>query len=270
MYRAVKVMVAVCGAALAAGCGDSSRISSELQNDLALASAGGDLELASRPADELRVMGAAERTTPPSRAIANSARAPRPRRSPTPRITADVQEETELVEEPEVAEQEEPMPAPAPIEEAPVEIAATARPRAIEPVSSGGSGNGSRGTDWGTIIGIAGTVVLRGGEVGEDRCIPPSSRGRTISINDRFPIPRGRGTGRVAMGGGRTGGRVMGGGRMGGGGTIRTAPARPRDISTRPMASPPSSIRPMPSGGTGGITSPIAQDSRGTTSAEVQ
>ena len=258
MYRAVKFMVA-CGAVLVAGCGDSSRISSELQNDLALASAGGDLELASRSVDQTQVVGAAERTTPPSKAIANSARAPRPRRSPTPQITADVQEETEFVEEPEVAAQEEPMPAPAPVEEAPVEIAASTRPRAIEPVSSGGSGNGSRGTDWGTIIGIAGTVVLRGGEVGEDRCIPPSAgRGRTISINDRFPVPRGRTTGRVAMGG-RTGGQI-----------IRTAPARPRDISNRPMSSPPQSIRPMPSGGSGGSASPIAREGRATGSAEVQ
>lgn len=259
MYRVVKVMVA-CGAVLVAGCGDSARISSELQNDLALASGGGDLELASRPVNEMRVTGAVERTTPPSRAIANSARAPRPRRAPTPQITADVQEETEYVEEPEVAAQEEPMPAPAPIEEAPVEIAASTRPRAIEPVSSGGSGSGRRGTDWGTIIGIAGTVVLRGGDVGVDRCIPPGAgRGRTISINDRFPGPRGRGAGRIGMGGGRAGGPM-----------IHTAPERPRDISSRPMSSPPSSIRPMPSGPTGGSASPIAQESRGTAGPEVQ
>lgn len=251
MYRALKVLVA-CGAVLAAGCGDSSRISSELQNDLALASVGADLELASRTTDETRVVGAVERTTPPSRAIASSARAPRPRRSPTPQVTADIQEETEFVEEPEVAAQEEPTPSPTPVEEAPVEIAASTRPRAIEPVSSGGSGTGSRGTDWGTVIGI-GTVVLRGGEVGEDHCIPPGARrGRTSTISHRFPVPRGRGTGRVAMGGGRTGGQI-----------IRTAPARPRDIGTRPVSSPSgSTMRPMPSGGSGGSTATHASQSR--------
>ena len=260
MFRTLRVLVS-CGALLATGCGESSRISSELQNDLALAS-GGDLELASRSTEATSVIGAVERTTPPSRSIASSARAPRPRRSPTPRIVADVQEETEIVEEPEVAVEEVPMPAPTPVEEAPVEIAASTRPRAIEPVSSGGSGSGSRGTDWGTIIGIAGAVVLRGGDVGIDRCIPPSEgRGRTVSINDRFPVPRGRGTGRVATGGGR----------MGGGQIIRTAPARPRDIGSRPVSTPSSStIRPMPSGGSAGSTSSNAREGRATANGDFQ
>ena len=257
MYRTLKVLVS-CGALLAAGCGESSRISSELQNDLALAS-GGDLELASRSTEATSVVGAVERTTPPSRSIASSARAPRPRRSPTPRITADVQEEIEFVEEPEVAAQEEPMPAPAPVQEAPVEVAAST---GNGTVSSGGSGTGSRGTDWGTLIGIAGTVVLRGGDVGIDRCIPPrESRGRTASINDRFPVPRGGGSGRVATGTGR----------MGGGQVIRTAPPRPRDISSRPGSSPSSStIRPMPSGGSAGSTSTTASEGRATASADHQ
>lgn len=229
MYRALKVLIS-CGAVLAAGCGDSPQISAELQNDLALASAGADLELASRPTDETRVVGAVERTTPPARAVARSTRAPRPRRSPTPKVVADVQPESEIVEEPEVAAVEEPMPAPAPVEEAPVVIAASTRPRAIEP-APGGAGPGTRGTDWGTIIGIAGTVVIRGGGVGEDRCIPPGAgRGRTpVSINDRFP-PRGQGTGRVMIGG-RTGGRQV----------VHRAPARPRDVSQRTPSSTTSS-----------------------------
>ncbi|CAN5592648.1 hypothetical protein BH23GEM1_BH23GEM1_05250 [soil metagenome] len=248
MHRALKVLVS-CGAVLAAGCGDSSRISAELQNDLALASAGADLELASRPTSETRVVGAVERTTPPARAVANSARAPRPRRSATPQVRANVQQQTEIVREPEVASAEEPMPAPAPLEQVPVEVAASTRPRAIE-ASSGGVGPGPRGTDWGTIIGIAGTVVLRGGGVGEDRCIPPGAgRGRTpSSINDRYP-PRGRGTGRVATGGnmgGNTGG-MMGGSRTSGQKVARSAPERPRDVATRPVSSP-SPRRAMPSG----------------------
>ena len=259
MYRALKVLVS-CGALLVAGCGESSRISSELQNDLALASAGSDLELASRPIEATSVVGTVERTTPPSRSIASSARAPRPRRSPTPRIVADVQEETEIVQEPEIAAEEVPLPAPAPVEEAPVEIAASTRPRAIEPVSSGGSGTGSRGTDWGTIIGIAGTVILRGGDVGVDRCIPPSEgRGRTVSINDRFPVPRDRGTGRMGTSG-----------RMGGGQIIRTAPARPRDIGNRPASSPSSITRPMPSGGGAGGTPSNAGDGRPIAQGELQ
>lgn len=256
MYRTLKVLVA-CGALLVAGCGDGARISAELQNDLALASAGADLQLASRPTDETRIIGAIERTTPPSRAVARSARAPRPRRSPTPQVVADVQPETEIVEEPEVAAVEEPMPAPAPVEEMPVEIAASTRPRAIEP-SSGGAGPSTRGTDWGTLIGIAGAVIIRGGDVGEDRCIPPSAgRGRTpISINERFPQPRGRGTGRIAMGGGRTSGRPM----------IRTAPARPRDIGSRqPMQS--GSVRAMPSGSSG---SSNAREGRATANGDFQ
>lgn len=239
MYRALKVLVS-CGVVLVAGCGDGSRITADLQNDLALASAGADLELASRPTGETQVVAAVERTTPPSRALTNSARAPRPRRSPRPQVAAEIQQESQIVEEPEVAAVQEPMPAPAPVEEAPVQIAASTRPRAIEP-SSGGAGPSDRGTDWGRIIGIAGTVVIRGGDVGEDRCIPPGAgRGRyPIAINERFPQqPRGRGTGRVAMGTGRTSRPVM-----------RSAPPPPRDVShSRPIKTP-SSIRPMPSGG---------------------
>lgn len=259
MYRVLKVLVS-CGAILVAGCGDSNRISADLQNDLALAKSGSDLELASRATDQTAVVGAAERTTPPARAVAPSARAPRPRRSPVPQVVSDVQQEDEIVEEPELASAEEPQPAPAPIEEVPVEIAASSRPRAIEP-ASGGAGPSDRGTDWGTIIGIAGTVVLRGGGVGEDRCIPPGAdRGRTpISINDRYPQTRGRGTGRVVMGGRTTSRPVM-----------RSAPARPRDIgSSRPVNSPPSSIRPMPSGGGSG-TIARAQEARAGTRGDVQ
>lgn len=262
MHRALKVLVS-CGVVLVAGCGDSSRISAELQNDLALASAGADLELASRATDPTRIIGAVERTTPPSRAAAKSARAPRPRRSPTPRVISDVMQENEIVQEPEVAAVEEPMPAPAPAEEAPVEIAASTRPRAIEP-SSGGAGPSTRGTDWGTLIGIAGAVIIRGGDVGEDRCIPPSAgRGRTpVSINERFPQPRGRGTGRVTMSG-RTGGRTTG--RE----IIRTAPALPRDIgSSRPMQTS-SSVRAMPgSGGSG--TASNAREGKATANGDVQ
>lgn len=263
MYRASKVLV-LCGSVLAAGCGDSSRIPSELQNDLALASVSSDLELASRATDQTRIVGAVERTTPPARAVTRSARAPRPRRSPTPQIVADVQPEDEIVEEPEVAAAEVPEPSPAPVEEAPVEIAASTRPRAAEPVY-GGSGPNNRGTDWGTIIGIAGAVVIRGGDVGEDRCIPPSSRrGRTpISINERFPRTRTRGTGRIATGGSS--------GRMGGGSSrpvIRSAPTRPRDVGARtPMQN--QSTRPMPSGGTTGSPS-SAQEGRTTASRDFQ
>lgn len=259
MYRALKVLVS-CGAVLVAGCGDSSRISAELQNDLALASVGADLELASRPMDETRIVGAVERTTPPARAVARSTRAPRPRRSPTPQVAADVQPESEIVEEPEVAAVEEPMPDPTPVEEAPVEVAASTRPRAIEP-ASGGAGPRTRGTDWGTIIGIAGAVVIRGGAVGEDRCIPPGAgRGRTpIAINERFP-QRGRGTGRIVMGGGRTGGRPM----------IPSAPARPRQQSnSRTIAG--SSSGSMVSGDAGrSATAGSTREGRGTTKGNMQ
>ena len=245
MYRASKVL-ALCGAMLASGCGDSSRIPSDLQNDLALASVSSDLELASRATDQTRIVGAVERTTPPARAVTRSSRAPRPRRSPTSQIVADVQPEDEVVEEPEVAAAEVPEPSPAPVEEAPVEIAAA------EPVY-GGSGPSNRGTDWGTIIGIGGAVVIRGGDVGEDRCIPPSTRrGRTPTANsERFPRTRTRGTGRIAMGGGS--------GRMGGTSSrpvIRSAPPRPRDIEGRaPMQA--LSTRPMQRGGTSGSPSSV-------------
>lgn len=256
MYRALKVIVS-CGALLVAGCGDGSRISAELQNDLALAAADADLQLALRSTDQTAVVGAVERTTPPAKVVARSTRTPRPRRSPTPRVVAAVQPENEIVEEPEVAAADEPMPDPEPVEEAPVEVAATARPRAIEPVY-GGSGTGSRGTDWGTIIGIAGTVVLRGGDVGEDRCIPPGAgRGRTpIAINER--IPRGtRGRGRVTMGD-RSG--RMGGTRP----VIRTAPARPRDVANRTPSSPSTRSRPQVAGGG------IRGGGGGTTAVEIQ
>lgn len=256
MNRALKVLIS-CGALLLAGCGDSSRMSAELQNDLALASAGADLELASRPTSEALVVGAVERTNPPARAVTNSARAPRPRRSPTPQVRTGVRPETEVVREPELASD------PAPVEEIPVEIAATTRPPAIES-SSGEVGRGPLGTDGVSIIFTGGTVVIRGGGVGEDRCIPPGTgRGRTpAAINDRYP-PRGRGTGRVATGGGNMGGNTGGtmGGRTGGQKIARRVPERPRDIGNRPTASPPRGS--IPNGARGGniergTTSPVS------------
>lgn len=212
MYRALRVIVS-CGAVLVAGCGDSSRITAELQNDLVLASADADLQLASRATDQTRIVGAIERTTPPARAAAKSNRAPRPRRTPAPQIVADVQPEAEIVDEPEVATVEEPTPSPEPIVEAPVEIAASSRPRAAEPVRGGG-GTRTRGTDWGTIIGIAGAVVLGGGDENHPACIPVRigvGGGRAsppISINERIPT-RGRGTGRVTTSGRMGGGRPV-------------------------------------------------------------
>lgn len=234
MHRVLKVLTS-CGVMLAAGCGDSSRVSSELQNDLALASVAADLELASQATGGTRVVGAVERTNPPSRALSSSARAPRPRRSPRPQVAAEVQEEVEIVYEPEVAAVEQPMPEPAPVDEAPIVVAASTRPRAIEP-ASGGAGPSNRGTDWGTIIGIAGTVVLRGGGVGEDRCIPPTvGRGGTsISINERIPTRRRSSPPMIgSTGGGRTSGTK-----------VRTAPPIPRDAgSIRPIQT--RSARPM-------------------------
>lgn len=221
MYRGLKVLAAF-GVLLAAGCGDSSRRSANLEDDLALAMAASDLQLASQPAGGTRVVGAVERTNPPSRAVASSARAPRPRRSPRPQITAEAQEQADIVEEPEVAAVEQPMPEPAPEEEAPAVIAASTRPRAIEP-SSGGAGPSDRGTDWGTIIGIAGAVVLRGGGVGQDRCIPPTviRGGTSISINERIPRRRSGGHPMIGSTRGRTSGA-----------TARTAPPRPRDTGS--------------------------------------
>lgn len=249
MYRALKVL-ASCGVLLAAGCGDSSQMSTDLQNDLALASVSADLELASRATDETRVVGTVERTNPPSRAISSSARAPRPRRSPRPQVAAAVQEQAEIVEEPEVAAVEQPMPEPVPEEEVPVVIAASTRPRAIEP-ASGGAGPSDRGTDWGTIIGIAGAVVVRGGGVGEDRCIPPTvvRGGTSISINERYPTRRSSGRPMIgSQSSGRTSGRPMIGSGSGSSGRAKAAPSRPRDTgSLRPMQT--ASMRRMSGGG---------------------
>lgn len=232
MYRGLKVL-ASCGVLLAAGC-DSSRVSANLEDDLALAMAAADLQLASQPAGGTRVVGAVERTNPPSRAVASATRAPRPRRSPRAQITAEAQEQSEIVEEPEVAAVEQPAPEPVPEEEAPAVIAASTRPRAMEP-SSGGAGPSDRGADWGTIIGIAGAVVLRGGGVGEDRCIPPTvTRGGTsISINERIPQRRSGGRPMIGSTSGRTSGAKT-----------RTAPSRPRDTgSIRPVQT--ASAQPM-------------------------
>lgn len=264
MQRFVRVLIP-CAALVAAACGDSARIPADLQDDLALAAASADLELASRPTDQTSVVGAAERTTPPARMISRSARAPRPRRSPTPQVRADVQPETEVVQEPEVAAAPQPMPAP--VEEAPVEIIAASRPRAVEPAPSGGAGPDTRGGDWGTIIGIGGPVVIRGGGVGEDRCIPPTvGRGGTsISINERYPrrggsggvVMGGRTGGRVGMGSSRVGtsGRTSGGGSVMGGRTggrqvVHSAPARPRHTGSI-GSSPSARSRPMGNVGAG-------------------
>lgn len=241
MYSTLK-LVAVGAAVLVAACGRGGEMSEDLKKDLAMVTAGGDLELASRSTDQATVVGMAERTSPPRQAVAPSQRAKRPRRAPEPpQVLVENQEEMAPEPEPEQVAQNQPDPEPSPVEEAPAEEVISVRPQPIEASNPAGGriGTGNRGIDLGTIIGIFGAAVIRGGAVGEDRCIPPTTRRNPMAINERFPI-QGTYPGRVT---GRTRPVATGGRQI----IQQSAPGRPRDVSIRTEAP-----RPQPSGSPSG------------------
>ncbi len=214
--------VAACGGDAPAAATGS--LSDDLARDLALASAA-SVEL-TRPALGNAVVSAEELTPQTVAAPAAPARrqvraAPAPTPEPV-RIVAAVESDAVVAEpEPvEIADAEgfEPEPTDAPV--------IAPRPRAPDVVrTSGPVYGGARGSDIGTIIGIAG-VVIRGGMGGIDDClVHDARRSRGAMVNTRVPVPvivqtnTPSGSGDRAAAGMR--GRHMGSGGMARGGWQR-------------------------------------------------
>ncbi|HEX6060264.1 MAG TPA: hypothetical protein VFZ11_14740 [Gemmatimonadaceae bacterium] len=167
--------------ALLAACGADDAapsVSDDLRADLRLASSG-SMELASAVRGDSMVVSAIERT--PARAASPAAT---PRRSATPRVRVPRPV-------PEATPEPAPDPAPAAATEepeviaeapAPSDLPAATRPVPVSFPSGGGEGaEGARGGDgpgMGEVVGTVIGVVIRGGGVGDDHCIPRTRRGR--------------------------------------------------------------------------------------------
>ena len=162
---------------VACGADDAApRVSDDLRADLRLASSG-SMELASAVGRDSMVVSAIERS--PARVASPAAT---PRGSATPRVR---------VPRPEPAPEPAPTPAPAAAPEepeviaeapAPTDLPAATRPVPVSFPAGGGVGaEGARGGDgpgMGEVVGTVIGVVIRGGGVGDDHCIPRGRRGR--------------------------------------------------------------------------------------------
>ena len=194
-------------------------LSEDLKRDLAAASAAGDLATAPRAYERARFVSEVELArakAPAPRPVASKRRTP-PVRRPEP-VSKPAEE---VVEEPTVASNEAPAPEPAPVavatETAPEPIVIVQQPTtenapAPIPVSTGRGDDGRSigeggigerrpgGGIAGTLGGIIGAVVIRGGHGGIDKCDPRTDgrrgRGGIISRRPDFglPSPVGRGT----------------------------------------------------------------------------
>jgi hypothetical protein len=212
--RKTYLLFASAGVVLLAACGSQSKsaINDDLRKDLELASSDDAMSLGNGAVTSAQqIVSSIERTSPPARSVATSARVVRHKAAPKspPRVV-----QTE---------------APAQTTESEIQTVATA-PVAIEPdapisprpqpiavsypsgESSVGSEGNSRGSATGAVLGTILGAVVRGGVVGDiDHCDERTGRSRgrgsVISVNNRMPFPTGRsGLGRVAIG--RSGGNV--------------------------------------------------------------
>ena len=194
-------------------------LSEDLKRDLAVASAAGDLATAPRAYERTRFVSDVEMArakAPAPKVVASKRRTP-PVRRPEP-VSKPAEE---VVEEPTVASNEAPAPEPSPVavatETAPEPIVIVQQPttetaplpipvstgRGEDGRSVGEGGIGERrpgGGIAGTLGGIIGAVVIRGGHGGVDKCDPRTDgrrgRGGIIARRPDFgmPSPVGRPT----------------------------------------------------------------------------
>ena len=198
---------------------EATGLSDDLKRDLAVASAAGELATAPRAYERTRFVSDVEmaRATAPAPRPVASKRRTAPVRRPEP-VTTPAEE---VVEEPTVASDEAPAPEPTPVavatETAPEPIVIVQQPTtetapAPIPVSTGRGDDGRTvgeggigerrpgGGIAGTLGGIIGAVVIRGGHGGVDKCDPRTDgrrgRGGIISRRPDFgmPSPVGRPT----------------------------------------------------------------------------
>lgn len=206
--RMTSLLFASAGVVLLSACGSQSKsaIDADLRKDLELASSDDGIALGNGAVTSgQQFVSSIERTSPPARNVAKSARVKRHR--PAPKAP------------PQVVQTE----APAAVTDSDIQSVATA-PIATEPdapitprpqpiavsypsgeSSVGSSGGSAAGVVIGTILG----AVVRGGVVGDiDHCDERTGRrrGTRVSINNGLPFPNGSGLGRVAIG--RSGGTI--------------------------------------------------------------
>jgi hypothetical protein len=200
------LLLAGAGAVLLAACGSDKKtaMNDDLKNDLALASSSDGIDLAnSSPNAGQQVISAIERTAPPTRQAAPSARVRHHKAAPKspPQVVKTTAPAT-------VAQTEPQSVAPEPVANDPTPVSPRPQPVAVSypsgPSSGGDEGRVSRGTSAGAVIGTILGAVIRGGVVGGDgdNCDPRGGR----ATNNRIPFPMG------GMGSGGVIGRVNSGG----------------------------------------------------------
>lgn len=200
------LLLAGAGAVLLGACNSAKKasINDDLKKDLELASSSDGITLAnSSPNAGLQIVSAIERTNPPARQQAPSARVRHHHAAPkAPPQVVQAQAPASVAEtQPQPVAQASADPTPVSPRPQPVAVSYPSGP------SSGGddgrvsSGGSSAGAIIGTILG----AVIRGGVVGGvDNCDPRTDgrRGRGgIQINNRLPFPIGGGIGGVGSSG---------------------------------------------------------------------
>jgi len=184
----------------ACGSGSDSAVSADLLKDLELASSNDGMTLGNEVvASSQVVLSSIESNSPPAREVAKSAPVKRykPARKAPPQV-AKTQAPADVIESEPVTVANMPVVT---LPDAPI----TPRPQPIQvsypsgPSSVGSDGSVGSGSATGAVLGTIFGVVLRGGGVGDDHCVP--NRGRTrgsVMVNRR--IPSRPGLGRVAIG----------------------------------------------------------------------
>jgi hypothetical protein len=196
------LLIATAGVAFLSACGGGSNnaVSADLLKDLELASSDDGITLGNEAiASSQVVLSSIESNSPPARQVAKSAPVKRykPARKSPPQVTK-TQAPADVIESEPVTVASMPVVT---LPDAPI----TPRPQPIQvsypsgPSSVGSDGSVGNGSATGAVLGTIFGVVLRGGAVGDDHCVPNRRTGRTrgtvIAINNRIPLP-----GRVAIG----------------------------------------------------------------------
>jgi hypothetical protein len=187
------LLLAGAGAALLAACSGGDKkvaINDDLKNDLALASSSDGITLANAsPNSGQQVISAIERTAPPARQAAPSARAKKHKPAPKspPQVVKTKAPAT-------VAQTEEQSVSPEPVANDPTPVSPRPQPVAVSypsgPSSGGDNGSVSRGSGAGSVIGSILGAVIRGGiVVGDGDDCDPRTDGRHTAVNTHIPFP---------------------------------------------------------------------------------
>ncbi|MDQ6872251.1 MAG: hypothetical protein M3037_09625 [Gemmatimonadota bacterium] len=190
---------------LAACSGDKKvAMNDDLKNDLALASSSDGIDLAnSSPNAGQQVISAIERTAPPTRQSAPSARVRHHKAAPKapPQVAKTTAPAT-------VAQTEPQSVAPEPVANDPTPVSPRPQPVAVSypsgPSSGGDDGSVNHGSSAGAVIGTILGAVIRGGVVmggGDGDTCDPRTDGRGRATNNRIPFPNGGGMGRIIVSG---------------------------------------------------------------------